>query len=610
MSYDDTVKAIVAAAGGKDNIQNAWHCMTRLRFRIKDEGAVDLEGIGKIPGVLGTKFASGQLQVVVGTEVESYFAALAQLLGLKDGEESGGGEEEEKKGIVGVLMDTVSGIFGPLVPAIAGAGMIKGLMAGLVAIGAISNASDTYVVLDMIASGVFTFLPFFIAYSAARIFKTNPFVAVAIAAAMQYPSMTAAAAAGEVDRFMLFGFLPVPVASYAGNVIPIIFAVWALSYIYRWIDKVLPRVMRTVFTPTISLFIAGILAFVAIGPLGTYLGNLLGYAIQWMFAASPILAGAIFGAIRPIAVFTGLHHAMTPIALQNFQTQGWDQLMPMMFMANMAMMGATLAMYFKVKDADERSNIGAAAVSVLLGITEPALFGVLAKYRKAFIAATIGSAVASAFFAITDVRIYGYILSSIFSLVAYVGPYFPLALVGIALAAGVSFGVTWVMIPSEEDAVEDSSRLVLKAAVDGTYVPLEDVSDPIVAEGHLGKGFAIEPSGSKVVAPVAGTLTAVFPTGHAYGITTSQGIEVLVHLGVDTVDLKGKGFTPAVKTGQKVKAGDLLCTMDADAIRAAGKDPVAMVIVTNGDQVLSMEPADKLEGVHHAGDAMLDLSLA
>lgn len=272
MSYDDTVKAIVAAAGGKDNIQNAWHCMTRLRFRIKDEGAVSLEGIGKIPGALGTKFASGQLQVVVGTEVDSYFAALAPLLGLKDEGESGEGEEEEKKGIVGVLMDTVSGIFGPLVPAIAGAGMIKGLMAGLVAIGAISNASDTYVVLDMIASGVFTFLPFFIAYSAARIFKTNPYVAVAIAAAMQYPSMTAAVAAGEIDRFMLFGFLPVPVTSYAGNVIPIILAVWALSYIYRWIDKVLPRAMRTVFTPTISLFIAGILTFAAIGPLGTYLG--------------------------------------------------------------------------------------------------------------------------------------------------------------------------------------------------------------------------------------------------------------------------------------------------------------------------------------------------
>lgn len=610
MSYDDTVKAIVAAAGGKDNIQNAWHCMTRLRFRIKDEGAVSLEGIGKIPGALGTKFASGQLQVVVGTEVDSYFAALAPLLGLKDEGESGEGEEEEKKGIVGVLMDTVSGIFGPLVPAIAGAGMIKGLMAGLVAIGAISNASDTYVVLDMIASGVFTFLPFFIAYSAARIFKTNPYVAVAIAAAMQYPSMTAAVAAGEIDRFMLFGFLPVPVTSYAGNVIPIILAVWALSYIYRWIDKVLPRAMRTVFTPTISLFIAGILAFAAIGPLGTYLGNLLGYAIQWMFAASPVLAGAIFGAIRPIAVFTGLHHAMTPIALQNFQTQGWDQLMPMMFMANMAMMGATLAMYFKVKDADERSNIGAAAVSALLGITEPALFGVLAKYRKAFIAAIIGSAVASAFFAITGVRIYGYILSSIFSLVAYVGPYFPLALVGIAIAAGVSFAVTWVLIPSEEDGAEDSSRLVLKVVVDGTYVPLEDVSDPIVAEGHLGKGFAIEPAGSKVVAPVAGMLTAVFPTGHAYGITTSQGIEVLVHLGVDTVDLEGKGFTPAVKTGQKVKAGDLLCTIDADAIRAAGKDPIAIVVVTNGEHVLSMEPAGKLEGSHHAGDAMLGCSLA
>lgn len=610
MAYADVARAIAAAVGGPDNVTNVWHCMTRLRFRIVDESRIDYDALKKIPQVMGTKFGSGQLQVVVGTEVDSYFQTLAPLMGDAVSEDAESGEDEEKKPVIDTLMDTVSGIFGPIVPAIAGAGMIKGLMAGLVAVGAISNASDTYIVLDMIASGVFTFLPFFIAYSAARIFKTNGFVAVAIAAAMQYPTMTAAAAAKEISQYLLFGFIPVPVFSYAGNVIPIILAVWALSYIYRWIDKVLPKAMRTVFTPTLSLFAGGILAFAVIGPIGIYLGNALGFAIQWMFAVSPIVAGLIFGAIRPIAVFTGLHHAMTPIALQNFATQGWDQLMPMMFMANMAMMGATLAMYFKVEDAEERSNIGAAAVSALLGITEPALFGVLAKYRKAFIAATIGSAVASAFFAITGVRIYGYILSSIFSLVAYVGPYFPLALVGIVLAAGVSFALTWFLIPAQQGEDEASATSAeLSAAVEGDYVPLSDVADPVVSGGALGQGYAQNPVSGDVFAPVSGTVSAVFPTGHAYGIHTPSGLDVLVHLGIDTVDLDGKGFEAKVKKGQKVHVGDMLAHMDLDAVKAAGKDPVVMVLVTNMDRVASMDPEAGIEGAHRPKDPLVHVEI-
>lgn len=610
MSYADVAKAIAAAVGGPENVTNAWHCMTRLRFRVVDEKKVDYDALKKIPQIMGTKFGNGQLQVVVGTEVDKYFQELVPLMGDAIASEGEGSEPEEKKPIIDTLMDTVSGIFGPIVPAIAGAGMIKGLMAGLVAIGAISNASDTYIVLDMIASGVFTFLPFFVAYSAARIFKTNGFVAVAIAAAMQYPTMTAAAAAKEVSQYLLFGFLPVPVFSYAGNVIPIILSVWALSYIYRWIDKTLPKAMRTVFTPTFSLFIAGILAFTVIGPIGICLGNLLAAAIQWMFAASPIVAGLIFGAIRPIAVFTGLHHAMTPIALQNFANQGWDQLMPMMFMANMAMMGATFAMYFKVKDADERSNIGAAAVSALLGITEPALFGVLAKYCKAFIAATIGSAVASAFFAITGVKIYGYILSSIFSLVAYVGPYFPFALVGIAIAAGVSFAITWFLIPvqQEEESANDAA-VELAAAVEGSYVPLSDVADPVVSGGTLGQGFAQNPVSGDVFAPVSGTVTAVFPTGHAYGIHTANGLDVLVHLGIDTVDLNGKGFEAKVKKGQKVHMGDKLAHMDLDTIKAAGMDPVVMVLITNMDRVSVMDADAGIEGAHKPEDQLMHVEV-
>lgn len=451
--YDDVASQIIDAVGGKDNVNNAWHCITRLRFDLKDKNKIDKEKLEAIQGVQGSLYQNGQFQVIIGTDVDDYYKPVAEQLGLDADAVATEDNPGEKKGFMSLVMDTVSGVFGPIVPAIAGAGMIKGLMAGLAAIGVISSTSDTYIVLDMLASGVFTFLPFFVAASAARVFKTNVYLAIALAAAMQYPTMTAAAAAGEISSYSLFGFIPVPVLSYAGNVIPILMTVFAMSYIWRGVDKILPKVMRTVFTPMITLFVTGILAFALLGPIGDWIGDLLGVAIAWMFSASPVIAGAVFGAIRPISVFFGIHHAMTPIALQNFETQGWDNLMPMMFMANMAMMGATFAMYFKVRK-EQRGVVLSAAVSALLGITEPALFGVLSKYRKAFIAATIGSAVASVFFSVVGVKIYGYILSSIFSLVAYVGPYFPFAIIGILIAAGVSFGITWVLVPAEKDDEE------------------------------------------------------------------------------------------------------------------------------------------------------------
>jgi PTS system beta-glucosides-specific IIC component len=334
--------------------------MTRLRFDLKDEKKVDYAALEKTPKVVGTKYQSNQLQVVIGTDVADYYAPLAKELGLDEANQGG---TSEKKGAVSLFMDTVSGVFGPIVPAIAGAGMIKGLMAGLVALNVISNQTDTYLVIDMIASGVFTFLPFFVAASAARIFKTNQYLAIAIAATLQFPTMTNAVAEGSISAFRLFGILPVPVFNYAGTVIPIIFAVLALSYIYRWVDKLLPQVLRTVFTPTISLFVAGILTLTVIGPISIHLGNLLAAGVAGLFTISPVLAGIVVGAIRPIAIFTGLHHAMTPIALQNFANQGYDMLMPMMFMANMAITGATAAIYFKVKTKEEKSIILSSAVS-------------------------------------------------------------------------------------------------------------------------------------------------------------------------------------------------------------------------------------------------------
>lgn len=621
MRYSEVAEKVIAAVGGVDNVSNAWHCMTRLRFDLKDGAKVDMAALDGVPEVIGTNVQNGELQVVVGTEVEKYYEPLADKLGLAD--KAGGGEAAGgKRGWVALAMDTVSGVFGPIVPAIAGAGMIKGLMAGLAALGVISNKNDTYLVIDMLASGVFTFLPFFVAASAAKIFKTNMFMAVAIAAAMQYPTMTAAAAAKEITAFMLFGVIPVPVFNYAGTVIPIIFSVFALSHIYRWVDRILPRVLRTVFTPTFSLFIAGTLALTVIGPIGIFLGNQLAAGVAWLFAFSPILAGVIFGATRPIAIFTGLHHAETPIALQNFATQGWDMHMPMMFMANMAIAGATAAVYFKVRSKDQKTVVASAAVSGLLGITEPALFGVLSKYRRAFVAATIGSTLAATFFAVTGVRIYAYILSSIFSLPAYVGPYFPFALAGIAIAISSSFILTMFLVPAERPADESAvaaeasargvkgERVELVAVARGAFVPLEEVSDAVFASKTVGDGYALQPADGDVYAPVSGTVTVVFPTKHAIGLETDDGVEVLVHLGIDTVSLQGEGFEVFCAPGDRVDPSTLIARVDLDAVRGAGKDPVILVLVTNLGKVSTVNEFEDTDAALQRGDSVVSVSAA
>lgn len=605
MDYKETGRFIIKNVGGESNINNVWHCMTRLRFDLKDETMVNYDNLEKDTNIVGTKYQSDQLQIVIGTDVENYFTEIANILHIDSGEEN---ENKEKKGFISLFMDTVSGVFGPIVPAIAGAGMIKGLMAGLVALEVISNQTDSYLVIDMIASGVFTFLPFFVAMSAAKIFKTNQYLAVAIAATLQFPTMTSAVAEGAVTQFNLFGIIPVPVFNYAGTVIPIIFAVLALSYIYNWVDKILPKVLRTVFTPTISLFLSGILTLTVIGPISIFLGNLLADGVAWLFTISPVLAGIIVGAIRPISIFTGLHHAMTPIALQNFANQGYDMLMPMMFMANMAITGATLAVYFKVSNKEEKSLVLSSAISGLLGITEPALFGILSKYKKAFIAATVGSSIASAFISFFGVRIYGYILSSIFSLPAYIGEYFVYAVIGIILAIASSFTITYLLIPkaSIDNKEANSGKTVeLYTAVEGKYVPLADVPDEVFANKMVGDGYAINPSEGNIYAPVTGKITSVFSTKHAIGITTDEGIEVLIHMGLDTVSLNGNGFETYVQTGDTVAVGDRIANMNLDYISSQGKETVVIVVITNMDKIDTFTMNKDIEGNHEIGSPLI-----
>jgi phosphotransferase system glucose/maltose/N-acetylglucosamine-specific IIC component/phosphotransferase system IIB component len=431
--------------------------MTRLRFDLIDDNKVNQSEIKTLPGVLGAQMQSEQFQIIIGPKVNSWYEQIVPVLN-NDGVQPAQ-NEKARKSLVSLFMDTVSGVFGPIVPAIAGAGMIKGLLAGLVALQLVSAKSDTVMVIDLIASGVFYFLPFFLAVSAAKIFKTNEYLAAAVAACLMYPSLIDAAKSlaahqeGAVSAFWLMGVLPVSVFNYASSVIPVIFSILALSYIHRGVDRIMPEVLKTVFTPTLTLFLAALTALVVIGPMGIWLGKGLALFIEGLFSISASFAGLIVGAIRPVAVLTGMHHAMTPIALQNFSDRGYDMLMPMMFMANMSIAGATFAIWKLTKNRQDKVVTLSAAISALLGITEPALFGVLTRYQKAFIAATVSSALASAFIGFFGVRLYGYILSSIFSLPAYIGPYFIWAISGVAIALIMSFSLTLMLVGKEPDLV-------------------------------------------------------------------------------------------------------------------------------------------------------------
>ncbi|VDR25375.1 EIIBCA-Bgl [Raoultella terrigena] len=349
METQDAISRIIFLIGGKENINNVWHCMTRLRFDLIDDNKVEKEEIKKLPGVLGAQLQSDQFQIIIGPKVSSWYERLLAALGPVA--EKAAEKPHQRKGLVSLFMDTVSGVFGPIVPAIAGAGMIKGLLAGLIALKAVPQNSDTVMIIDLIASGVFYFLPFFLAVSAAKIFKTNEYLAVAVAACLMYPTLIDAAKAlaahhdGAASALWLLNAVPIPVFNYASSVIPVIFSVLALKYIYAWVDRIMPEVLKTVFTPTLTLFIGALAALVIIGPVGIWLGKALAWFIEGLFGISASFAGLVVGAIRPVAILTGMHHAMTPIALQNFSDRGYDMLMPMMFMANMSIAGATFAIW-------------------------------------------------------------------------------------------------------------------------------------------------------------------------------------------------------------------------------------------------------------------------
>lgn len=594
MNKKDLAKRVISEMGGKENISQSWHCITRLRFNLVDAEKVNIENIKAIEGVMGAQFQNGQFQVIIGNKVSEVFEAVSKELGQEHEINSIG--EKKRKNIIDLIFDTISGIFTPILPAIVGAGLLKGVMALLTALKLISESNSEYAVLSMIADAPFYFLPFLVAFSAAKKFKTNEFLAVTIAGVIMYPTIINYAASGEVASLSFLG-LSIPMINYSATVIPIILGVWLLSYVYKVIDKFVPSLFKIIVTPLLVLLITSTLVLIFIAPLGSYVGVYVERFFSGLFNVAGPFAGMLLGGLMPLIVITGMHYAFFPAAFASLSSLGYDiVLLPMNLVSNLAQAGATFAVAIKSKDKKMKSLAASTGISAVFGITEPAIYGVTLKLKKPFYAALIGGAVGGGIFGTFVVKAFSFSLPGITALPSYIQEgtnNFMFALIGITLSFVISFLVT-MMFKFENEEKENSlilkegnndiDSIEISSPMEGKVVSLSEVPDSTFADGLVGKGLAIIPSSGIVKSPFKGRVTTIIPTKHAIGLTSNEGIELLIHIGIDTVKLKGDGFTLKVDKGQEVNIGDELIEFDIDLIKEQGLDLISPIVVTNIDK--------------------------
>ncbi|MDT9717676.1 beta-glucoside-specific PTS transporter subunit IIABC [Paenibacillus sp. ClWae2A] len=624
MNHRELSKEIIQLTGGQGNISQAWHCITRLRFNVRDENKVQLEQIRALDGVLGAQFQGDQFQVVIGNKVAAVYEEIEDQL-KQDGKPQPEAGAPRSRGINAVL-DTISGIFTPILPAIVGTGMLKGILALLVTLGVIQETSGEYQILSSVANAAFYFLPFLLAVSSARKFKVNEYIALTLAGTLLYPTILNAFLANQLEPIRFLS-LPVSIVNYTQSVIPIILGVWLLSYVHRWVDRFIPGPVKVIFTSMIVLVITVPILLIAIGPLGNYIGIYLEMGTSWLFAHSGPLTGIVLGGLMPLIVMTGMHYAFFPGTLQNLSKLGYDVLLlPINLVTNMSQAGAVTAVFLKTKDKSMKSIALSSGISALLGITEPALYGVTLKLKKPFYASLIGGAAGGGFITAVGLKCFGFAVPGLLALPLYIGPgggmaNFWYALIGIGISFTVSFILTlllkWdepkqattaVLTDEEVRAVTVHSIEEKKGEVfsplTGEVVSLASLPDKTFAEEMTGKGIAILPQEGRVTAPFDGIVTMVAKSKHAVMLTSTSGIEILIHVGLNSVSLKGKFFDVKVTAGQEVKKGDLLLVFDMDGIRDAGVNPVTPVIVTNTPDYLDVVPV-QVKGVIPMNELLL-----
>ncbi|MDQ9148305.1 beta-glucoside-specific PTS transporter subunit IIABC [Bacillus velezensis] len=611
MDYHKISKEILQLVGGEENVQSVIHCMTRLRFNLYDNAKADRSGLEQMEGVMGTNISGGQFQIIIGNHVPKVYQALMESSGLSD--ESANKTSKQKKNVLSAVFDVISGVFTPILPAIAGAGMIKGLVALAVTFGWLSEKSQTHSILTAVGDGAFYFLPLLLAVSAARKFRCNPYVAAAVAGAILHPDLTALLGAGKSISFI---GLPVTAATYSSTVIPILLAIWLMSYVEKGIDRITPSSLKLIAVPMLTLVIVVPVTLITVGPLGAILGNYLSVGVNDLFNHAGIAAMILLAGTFSLIIMTGMHYALVPIMINNIAQNGHDYILPAMFLANMGQAGASFAVFLKSKNKTFKSLAFTTGITALMGITEPAMYGVNMRLKKPFAAALIGGAAGGAFYGVTGVA--SYIVggnAGLPSIPVFIGPTFLYALIGlfISFAAGIAAAllIGFEDVQSERDKASETpgvtaGKEIIHSPIKGEVKALSEVNDSVFSGGMMGKGFAILPEEGAAVSPVEGRVTAVFKTKHAIGITSTRGAEVLIHIGLDTVRLDGRHFEMHVKEGDAVAPGDLLITFDIDEIKAAGFDVITPVIITNTDQYSFTDV--KKSGMVKPNEALLALS--
>ncbi|MFC9709360.1 beta-glucoside-specific PTS transporter subunit IIABC [Paenibacillus sp. NPDC056933] len=623
MDKQQLSKDILKLVGGEENIDQVTHCMTRLRFNLNDNKLADKATLKNTPGVMGVMENGGQFQVIIGNDVPVVYNALVGNMSKSPNADAGSTGastgEKKKRNPVSALFDFISGIFTPILPAITGAGMIKGIVAILVAVGWLSETSSTYIILSAIGDGAFYFLPIILAISAARKLGSNMYIAAALAAGIMHPSITALLADGHNSSFM---GITVIAATYSSTVIPIVLAVWIASYVEKAVDRVTHASLKLLIVPTVTLLIMVPLTLMTVGPLGTVLGNGLSGGISWLFDNMSIFASILIGGTMSLLIITGMHYALLPIIVGSMTSLGYDFIIPLMFAANLAQGGAAFGVGLRSKNGKTKSLAYSTGLTAIMGITEPAMYGINMKFKKPFIAALIGGAVAGGFMGIVNVK--AYVLTGLVglpSIAAFISPAISTLLYALAggLIAIVAAAVLTYILGFQEDNAPQSAEATPAAEpttpaattsaavteeakaqdeqvfspITGEVKPLSEVPDPAFSEEIMGKGFAIQPSEGRVVSPINGTVFSLSKSGHAIGLVSDTGAEMLIHIGIDTVKLKGQFFSPKVQAGAKVAVGDVLMEFDREQIEKAGYTTITPVIITNMHQYESIESAGR-----------------
>ena len=625
--YNVLASDILKSVGGKENIISFTRCATRLRLVLKDTPAGCEEEINAFPGVIMVVQKGGQFQIVIGTHVSEVYEAFSALVDENKLTDSG-----NKLTILDRVIASMSAIFAPIVFILAAAGLLQGLLIVLHYFFPDSTQTNTFAVLNFMSWTPFAFLPVFIAITASRHFKCSVYISVLCCCALINPDW--AAMASRIAHGEMLTFLGIPLAKtlYTSSVLPPIFMIWALSYLERFLKKTIPEVITDIFTPLLCLVIMVPLTLLIIGPMTSSAASGIAAGYNGLFNACPALAAGVIGGIWQVIVIFGVHWGITPVIMSNFELFGRDSFQAFQTIAVVAQMAAAMAVAIKSRNRLFKTTAWSAGITAIFGITEPALYGVTLRLKKPFICGCVGGAIGAVATSFFGTYYYAYAgLPSLLTIVNAISPANPMSFVGEAIGIGIAIVVTMLLVfivgfddPIPEEGsqtagrdsaeknttspVDNSNQLSLLSPLDGHCIPLEQVNDPSFAQQLLGQGVAIIPADGVIYAPCDATVSSLLDSQHAIGLTTQQGVELLIHVGIDTVELGGKHFTALVKEGEEVRGGQELLRFEKEAIVAAGYDTTTPFVIVNSDDY-KVELVDLNEEVVH-GQPIIIVSIS